>query len=76
MEQSTVSDIDFRSFYLSFSNICIPRLKLAYHKRGIQSLFGVFCALAEFERDLIVERTYAGLQAARAGGRIGGRLKI
>lgn len=35
--------------------------------------FGVFAALAEFERDLIRERTYAGLAAARARGRVGGR---
>ena len=31
--------------------------------------------LAEFERDIIKERTQAGLLAARARGRIGGRLK-
>jgi DNA invertase Pin-like site-specific DNA recombinase len=30
-------------------------------------------ALAEFERDLIRECTLAGLEAARAGGRVGGR---
>ena len=33
----------------------------------------VMCALAEFERDLIVERTKEGLEAARARGRKGGR---
>lgn len=33
----------------------------------------VFAALAEFERDLIRERTVAGLAAARARGRMGGR---
>jgi DNA invertase Pin-like site-specific DNA recombinase len=32
-------------------------------------------ALAEFERDIIRERTQAGLQAARARGRLGGRPK-
>ncbi len=32
-----------------------------------------FCRLAEFERELIVERTKAGLGAARARGRVGGR---
>lgn len=36
-------------------------------------VFHVFGALAEFERDLIRERTKAGLQAARARGRVGGR---
>jgi DNA invertase Pin-like site-specific DNA recombinase len=36
-------------------------------------VFHVFGALAEFERDLIRERTHAGLSAARARGRGGGR---
>ena len=36
-------------------------------------VFGIFAALAEFERDLISERTQAGLMAARARGRRGGR---
>jgi DNA invertase Pin-like site-specific DNA recombinase len=36
-------------------------------------IFHVFGALAEFERDLIRERTQAGLRAARARGRQGGR---
>jgi DNA invertase Pin-like site-specific DNA recombinase len=35
-------------------------------------IFGIFAALAEFERDLIAERTKAGLDAARARGRKGG----
>ena len=38
-------------------------------------IFHVFGALAEFERDLIRERTQAGLAAARARGRLGGRPK-
>lgn len=33
----------------------------------------MFSALAEFERDLIQERTQAGLKAARARGKMGGR---
>ena len=41
-----------------------PTGKLTFH------LFG---ALAEFERNLIQERTQAGLAAARARGRVGGR---
>ncbi|MFF1384749.1 recombinase family protein [Arthrobacter sp. NPDC058288] len=40
---------------------------------GGRLVFHVFAALAEFERDLIRERTNAGLQAARARGRVGGR---
>jgi DNA invertase Pin-like site-specific DNA recombinase len=36
-------------------------------------IFGIFATLAEFERDLIRERTVAGLAAARARGRKGGR---
>lgn len=36
-------------------------------------VFYVFAALAEFERNLIRERTHAGLAAARARGRTGGR---
>jgi len=36
-------------------------------------IFHVFGALAEFERNLIRERTQAGLAAARARGRLGGR---
>ncbi len=39
-------------------------------------IFHVFGALAEFERDLIRERTQAGLRAARARGRTGGRPKV
>jgi DNA invertase Pin-like site-specific DNA recombinase len=35
--------------------------------------FHIFSALAEFERDLNRERTMAGLRAARARGRVGGR---
>lgn len=40
---------------------------------GGRLVFHVFAALAEFERDLIKERTNAGLKAARARGRTGGR---
>ncbi len=40
---------------------------------GGRLVFHIFAALAEFERDLIRERTNAGLAAARARGRVGGR---
>src|SRR3954466_5401168 len=43
---------------------------------GGKLIFYVFGALAEFERDLIRERTHAGLQAARARGRLFGRPKV
>ena len=40
---------------------------------GGKLIFHIFGALAEFERDIIKERTKAGLDAARARGRKGGR---
>jgi DNA invertase Pin-like site-specific DNA recombinase len=43
---------------------------------GGKLVFHVFAALAEFERDLIRERTAAGLAAARARGRHGGRPSV
>jgi DNA invertase Pin-like site-specific DNA recombinase len=42
---------------------------------GGKLIFHIFGALAEFERDIIRERTQAGLQAARDRGRVGGRPK-
>ncbi len=42
---------------------------------GGKLIFHVFGALAEFERELIRERTNAGLASARARGRLGGRPK-
>lgn len=44
------------------------------HAQG-RLIFNLFASLAEFERDLIRERTNAGLSAARARGRVGGRPK-
>src|ERR671919_239977 len=43
---------------------------------GGKLIFHIFGALAEFERNLIRERTQAGLSAARARGRKGGRPKV
>ncbi len=43
---------------------------------GGRLVFHIFGALAEFERHLIRERTHAGLAAARARGRLGGRPKV
>jgi DNA invertase Pin-like site-specific DNA recombinase len=42
---------------------------------GGKLIFHIFGSLAEFERDLIKERTQAGLEAARSRGRVGGRPK-
>ena len=39
-------------------------------------IFHIFGVLAEFERNLIRERTVAGLNAARARGRVGGRPRV
>src|SRR5689334_2244377 len=43
---------------------------------GGRLIFHIFGALAEFERGIIRERTLAGLEAARARGRKGGRPKL
>ena len=43
---------------------------------GGKLVFHLFAALAEFERDIIRDRTHAGLAAARARGRKGGRLTV
>jgi len=43
---------------------------------GGKLIFHIFGALAEFEREVIRERTNAGLQAATARGRLGGRPKL
>ena len=43
---------------------------------GGRLVFHVFASMAQFERDLIRERTMAGLAAARARGRTGGRPSV
>lgn len=58
--------VGFRSLSESIDTTT-PGGKLAFH---------IFAALAEFERDLIRERTRAGLEAARARGRNGGRPSV
>ena len=55
--------IDFESLTEKIETVS-PAGRLVFH---------VFAALAEFERNLIRERTVAGLKAARARGRTGGR---
>ena len=44
--------------------------------RGGRLVFHIFGALAEFERTIIRDRTRAGLEAARARGRVGGRPRL
>ena len=61
--QLELEGIDFKSLHESIDTASCSG-KLVFH------LFG---ALAEFERNLIRERTQAGLRAARARGRMGGR---
>ncbi|MEH3505207.1 recombinase family protein, partial [Enterobacter asburiae] len=56
-------DINFRSLTDSIDT-STPMGRFFFHVMG---------ALAEMERELIVERTRAGLAAARAQGRVGGR---
>jgi DNA invertase Pin-like site-specific DNA recombinase len=58
--------IGFRSVQESIDTT-MPAGKLFFHMIG---------ALAEFERDLIRERTQAGLQSARARGKLGGRPSV
>ena len=41
--------------------------------KGGRLIFNIFASLADFERELIRERTRAGLASARARGRVGGR---
>jgi len=50
--------------------------KIDTNSPGGKLAFHVFGALAEFERDIIRERTIAGLHAARERGRVGGRKRI
>jgi DNA invertase Pin-like site-specific DNA recombinase len=59
--------IGFRSLQEAIDTTTTPGGKLIFH---------VFAALAEFERDLVRERTRAGLDAARARGRRGGRPSV
>ena len=58
-------NIDFQSL-TEHIDTSTPEGKLIFH---------IFASLAEFERDVIRERTKAGLQAARARSRLGGRPK-
>lgn len=53
-----------------------PMLSTDGNKAQAKLLLGIFGSLAEYERDLLRERTNVGLAAARARGRNGGRPKL
>lgn len=63
MEELREREVGFRSLHEAIVTTS-PVGKFTFH---------IFGALAEFERELIRERTLAGLRAARARGRLGGR---
>ena len=64
----TVADLNERSIGLKVLTGGIDTTSAAG-----RLIFGIFATLAEFERELIRERTLAGLAAARSRGRHGGR---
>ena len=66
VNQLREQDIGFRSLQESIDTTT----------SGGKLIFHMFGALAEFERDVIRERTQAGLQAARSRGRQGGRPRV
>lgn len=65
---TTIQDLDDREIGFKSLNESIDTTNA-----GGKLIFHIFSAIAEFERSLIVERTMAGLSAARARGRVGGR---
>jgi DNA invertase Pin-like site-specific DNA recombinase len=62
---------------VQYISTCIVAATIIPNERGKNErgklIFRIFGALAEFERSLIGERTQAGLVAARARGKTGGR---
>lgn len=64
----TVNDLDAR--HVGFRSL---QEAMDTTTPGGRLIFHVFGSLAEFEREMIVERTMAGLASARARGRVGGR---
>jgi DNA invertase Pin-like site-specific DNA recombinase len=68
---ATISDLSERG--IGFKSL---QENMATTTSGGKLIFHIFGALAEFEREVIRERTNAGLQAARARGRLGGRPTI
>ncbi|HGC5539678.1 TPA: recombinase family protein, partial [Klebsiella pneumoniae] len=76
LAQDTSGDFCFRVLHPEVSGLRVLTGKGAQIDTTTASgrmVFGIFATLAEFERDLIRERTMAGLASARARGRKGGR---
>lgn len=65
---------NLRSKKIGFKSICDGAIDTTTASGEL--IFNIFSSLAQFERRLIQERTKAGLDAARARGRQGGRKKI
>lgn len=65
---------DLRKKHIGFKSICDGAIDTTTASGEL--IFNIFSSLAQFERRLIQERTKAGLKAARARGRLGGRRKI
>jgi len=64
---------DLREKHIGFKVLAGNGAQIDTNTPNGRMFFGMFAVLAEFERELIAERTRAGLQAARARGRMGGR---
>ena len=65
---------DLRDNNIAFKSICDGVIDTT--SASGELVFNIFSALAQFEKRLIQERTYAGLNAARARGKKGGRKPI
>ena len=62
---------DLRQRGIGFKSLCDGAIDTTTASGEL--IFNVFASLAQFERRLVIERTNAGLMAARARGRLGGR---
>ncbi len=68
---STVDDLKTRN--IGFKVLAEQGAEIDTTTSHGKMVFGIFASLAEFERELIIERTKAGIASARARGRLGGR---
>lgn len=67
---------DLKKKGIKFKSICENIIDTSTSSPMSELIFNLFAALAEFERNLIKERVMAGLNAARARGRKGGRIPV